>query len=152
VALGVLLVGCSSRGSPSGDQPSASSAAWTSRCGRLSAAVAEATRQKWSEPTQTDNGPLHQCRFITLDGESVVIQVADGESHVGFVHNRALVENETGPVKTLEDLGSEAYTQTTGSTALVAVRQGDVGVTVQLQGAGLQTAQAVARAALSALT
>jgi hypothetical protein len=69
-------------------------------------------------------------------------------SHAGFANNRALVAAQ-GTVQTVAGLGDEAYAQTLNGATLVSVRQGNVGVAVQLQQGDKNTAIAVARAALS---
>ena len=71
-------------------------------------------------------------------------------SHTGFVDNRALVAAH-GAFDSVSGLGDEAYSQTLNGATLVSVRQGNVGVAVQLQQGTEDTAIAVARAALSVL-
>jgi hypothetical protein len=163
VAIGAVsvavLAGCSSSGSdqpatsptsPS-TSPSGSPAAAGSLCARLAAPLRRATGVSWPTPQQVDNGPVHQCQFPLTDGHLMTVQIADGESHAGFADNRALVVNAGGPVQKVESLGDEAYSQTNGATAFVAARQGDVGVSVQLQGGTTNLAEAAVRAAFAVL-
>ena len=119
-------------------------------CDSLTARINAAAHASWQAPTETDNGTLHNCTFGPSDPGVLTLQIADGLSHVGFADNRAIVA-ASGSVTNVSGVGDEAYTQTQGGATLVAARQGDVGVVVQLQQGDKATAIAVARAALTVL-
>ena len=150
----MVAAGCSASSSPS--SPSASAAPETSAsvragvCTSLTAAVNVAAHASWKPPTETDNGTLHNCAFGPSDPGVLTVQIADGESRAGFVDNRALVAS-AGAVASVSGVGDEAYTQSLNGATLVATRQGDVGVVVQLQDGTKDDAVAIARAALTVL-
>ena len=153
VVSALALSGCSSSGSgAAGDNAagsgSPSAVAGTDVCDTLTAAINAAAHASWHAPTETDNGTLHNCVFGPSDPGVLTLQIANGESHAGFADNKQIVA-AAGSVQSLSGIGDEAYTQTRGGAVLVASRQGDVGVVVQLQDGNKDTATAIARAALS---
>lgn len=120
-------------------------------CDSLTADINTAVHGSWKAPAETDNGTLHTCSFGPSDPGVLTVLIADGMSHAGFVDNRSLVAS-SGAVTSLSGIGDEAYTQTKGGATLVAARQGDVGVAVQLQDGSKDSAVAIARAALTVLS
>ena len=151
----MVVTGCSSTGSSGtngSESPSAAPTDTTSAgvCASLTTAINVAVHATWKTPTESDNGTLHNCTFGPSDAGVLTMQIADGETHAGFVDNRALVAS-AGAVSDVSGVGDEAYTQTLNGAVLIATRHGDVGVVVQLQQGSKDSAVAVARAALTVL-